>query len=258
MLRYLGTGYMAFCTAEFITNTISTDKVSRYTPALSLWLNCFVLWVNQFILQLRLHALYGGSRKILLLTGIGFVMEIITMIVCVALVTISVDGARPNLGIKFSAIPNLALKVYIHHASMMAYECLLFSVAFYAALRRYREEFGPLNWNGVTRLTDVLIEGNVVYFLITMAYAVFSIGLILTLRIEWVLGLLNVGFSLAVTIGCHLILQIRRAVSSTTLVYIIGEEEPTRSWLSMIFLFFSRRFAPQRRSLSFQWTKSTV
>ncbi|KAI6096206.1 hypothetical protein EV401DRAFT_1142841 [Pisolithus croceorrhizus] len=77
ILRYLGIAYMIFSSAEFVTNTISTDKASvrqvnecrtgllsknrisftPYFPFLSLWINCAILWINQFILQLRLHAL---------------------------------------------------------------------------------------------------------------------------------------------------------------------------------------------------------
>ncbi|KAI6114130.1 hypothetical protein F5141DRAFT_1104433 [Pisolithus sp. B1] len=238
---------------EFVTNTISTDKaITPYFPFLSLWINCAILWINQFILQLRLHALYGGSRKILLLTVVGFVLETITMIVCVTLFIVSVDEVRPNLSLKIGAYPTLTLKIYIHHASMMVYECLLFSVAFFAALRRYREELGPLSASrgGVTRLTDILIEGNMVCFFITMAYAVSSLVVLLTLPLEWVLGILNLGFSLSVIVGCHLILQIRKALSPTTLVYVIGEDGPAPSYVSMVFPYSSRRFARQHRSMS--------
>ncbi|KAI6121026.1 hypothetical protein EV401DRAFT_1378794 [Pisolithus croceorrhizus] len=188
ILRYLGIAYMMFSSVEFITNTISTHEASvrqvyecrtgllsnnrisftPYFPFLGLWINCAILWMNQFILQLRLHALYGGSRKILLLTVVGFVLETITMIVCLTLFIVSVDEVRPNLSLKMSAYPTLTLKIYVHHASMMMYECLLFSIAFFAALRRYREELGPFSASlgGVTRLTDILIEGNVVCFFI--------------------------------------------------------------------------------------------
>ncbi|KAI5986227.1 hypothetical protein EDD15DRAFT_1606196 [Pisolithus albus] len=98
------------------------------------------------------------------------------MIVCVTLFTISVDEVQPNLALKMSAYPKLAIKIYIHHASMLGYECLLFSVAFFAALRSHREALGslPVSWSGVTRLTDILIEGNVVYFFLAMAYTAFS------------------------------------------------------------------------------------
>lgn len=254
ILRYLGIAYMVFCLTEFVTNTITTDKfVTPYFPVLGLWINCGILAVNQFILQLRLHALYGGSRRILLLTGAGFVLETVTMIVCVILFIISVDEVQPNLGQKISTYPKLAIKIYIHHASMLGYECLLFSVAFFAALRRRRDELGslPVSWSGVTHLADILIEGNVVYFFLAVAYTVFSVVVLLTLPLEWVLGILNLGFSSAVIIGCHLILQIRKALSPTTFVYVFGENSPAPSYVSIIFPYSSRRFARQHRSTSF-------
>ncbi|KAI6005378.1 hypothetical protein EDC04DRAFT_2784205 [Pisolithus marmoratus] len=124
---------------------------------------------------------------------------------------------------------------------MVGYECLLFAVAFYAALRIYREELGPLrvNRSGVSRLMDIPIEGNVFHFFAVVLFVVFSIVVLLTLRMTWVLGTFNVGFSLAVIIGCHLTLQIRQAVSSTTFVYVSDEDEPAPSWLSVIFPYLS-------------------
>ncbi|KAI6149022.1 hypothetical protein EDD17DRAFT_1643277 [Pisolithus thermaeus] len=227
---------------------MKANSVTPYYLDLGLWINCGFLWINQFILQLRLHALYGGSRKLLLLTVAGFVLEMVIMIVCVSLFIISADGVQPNLGLKLSVYPNLALKFYIHHASVVGYECLLFSVAFFVALRRYQEKLGPLpaNWGGITRLTDILIEGNVVYFFISMAHAVFSVVVLLTLPLEWVLGIINLGFSLSVIVGCHLILQIRKALSPTTLVYVTGENEPAPSYISIIFPYSSRTFARHR------------
>ncbi|KAI6147372.1 hypothetical protein BKA82DRAFT_999255 [Pisolithus tinctorius] len=79
-----------------VTNTISIDKASviqvnestRSYPALSLWANCLVLAANQIVLQLRLYALYSGSRRVLFLTVPGFVAETIIMIACITLITI--------------------------------------------------------------------------------------------------------------------------------------------------------------------------
>ncbi|KAI6096208.1 hypothetical protein EV401DRAFT_2044603 [Pisolithus croceorrhizus] len=84
-----------------------------------------------------------------------------------------------------------------------------------------------------------------------MARAVFSVVVLLTLPLEWVLGIINLGFSLSVIVGCHLILQIRKALSPTTLVYVTGENEPAPSYVSIIFPYSSRRFARHCRNMSF-------
>ncbi|KAI6030678.1 hypothetical protein F5J12DRAFT_779773 [Pisolithus orientalis] len=240
-----------------VTNTISIDKASviqimtlynltnqnaQCYPALSLWANCLVLAANQIVLQLRLYALYSGSRRVLFLTVPGFVAETIIMIACITLVTVFVENVRLDLSVKISTSSNIALKIYIHHAAMIVYECLLSSAAFSAALRRYQEELDPLlsNWNQLTRLTDILIEGNVISFLTSMLYSVIGVVMLFTLNVEWVLGTLNTGFFLGVTIGCHLILQIRRAASLTSLDYDIGKEKTTPSWPSIIFPYSFR------------------
>ncbi|KAI6030663.1 hypothetical protein F5J12DRAFT_302759 [Pisolithus orientalis] len=249
MLRYFGITYMLYSSVALVTNTISIDKApTRSYPALSLWFNCLVSAANQIVLQLRLYALYSGSRRVLFLMVPGFVVETIVMIVCITLVTMSIDNAQLDLSVTVSASSNIALKIYIHQVAMMGYECLLFSAALSAALRRYREGLDPLssNWNQLTRLTDILIEGNVISFLISSVYSVINVVLLLTLKVEWVFGTLNIGFSLGVTIGCHLILQIRRAASPTSLDYDIGEDKSASLWPSIIFPYSSRRFARRR------------
>ncbi|KIO06027.1 hypothetical protein M404DRAFT_999255 [Pisolithus tinctorius Marx 270] len=91
VLRYFGIIYMLYSSVVLVTNTISIDKASvatRSYPALSLWANCLVLAANQIVLQLRLYALYSGSRRVLFLTVPGFVAETIIMIACITLITI--------------------------------------------------------------------------------------------------------------------------------------------------------------------------
>ncbi|KAI6150321.1 hypothetical protein BKA82DRAFT_24670 [Pisolithus tinctorius] len=147
---------------------IKTNSFTHDFPAVDMWFSCLAYWFVQIILVLRLYVLYSGSRKVLLAAVSGLAAEAIVMIVCVALLTISADEILLNLGFKVSAFPDVALKIYVNYSAMIACECLLFSLAFAAAVGRYREKLGPLpaNWNGVKRLKDILIEGNVLYFLV--------------------------------------------------------------------------------------------
>ncbi|KAI6117725.1 hypothetical protein EDD16DRAFT_998318 [Pisolithus croceorrhizus] len=168
IFRYLGTVYILFSTAEFIANENTTNMVVTYDfPGLDMWLSCLAYWFVQIILALRLYALYGGSRKVLITIVSGLVVEGSVMTVCVALLTISADNILSNLGFKVSEFPNVALKIYVNYSAMVACECLLFSLAFAAAVRRHLASLGPLptNWSGVKRLRDTIIEGNVFYFL---------------------------------------------------------------------------------------------
>ncbi|KIK27392.1 hypothetical protein PISMIDRAFT_183767 [Pisolithus microcarpus 441] len=147
IFRYLGIVYIMFSLGEFVSNTTSISKaIANAFPILAMCMNCLSVWFVQVILGLRLYALYNGSRRVLLVIGIGFIAEFITMIV---------------------AYPSAARKAYVNYGAIVVYETILFSLALSAAVRRYREKPGPspANRSGAKRLTDILIEGNVVYFL---------------------------------------------------------------------------------------------
>ncbi|KAI6101455.1 hypothetical protein EDD17DRAFT_804081 [Pisolithus thermaeus] len=218
IFRYLGTVYILFSTAEFIANENTTNMVVTYDfPGLDMWFSCLAYWFVQIILALRLYVLYGGSRKVLITIASGLVAEGIVMTVCVVLLTISADDILSNLGFKVSEFPNVALKIYVNYSAMVACECLLFSLAFAAAVRRHRASLGPLpaNWSGVKRLRDIIIEGNVFYFLVNMLYSIVYLVVSLTLPVEWLLGILGLGSCIAILSGCHLILHVRSVASQS-------------------------------------------
>ncbi|KAI6131857.1 hypothetical protein EV401DRAFT_319800 [Pisolithus croceorrhizus] len=127
IFRYLGTVYILyvgdavfyhdrscrayhqrrFSTAEFIANENTTNMVVTYDfPGLDMWLSCLAYWFVQIILALRLYALYGGSRKVLITIVSGLVVEGSVMTVCVALLTISADNILSNLGFKPALDPS--------------------------------------------------------------------------------------------------------------------------------------------------------
>lgn len=221
IFRYLGIVYIMFCLGEFVSNTTSISKFfSNAFPILAMCMNCLSVWFVQVILGLRLYALYNGSRRVLLAIGIGFIAECVVMIVCVSLLSLPSDRELLDVGSNISASPSAARKVYVNYGTIVVYEIILFSLAVSAAVRRYREKPGPspVNRSGAKRLADILIEGNIVYFLANTLYAVFYFVVSLTLPSEWLFGILTVGFALTSTIGCRLILHIRSAAphSSTS------------------------------------------
>lgn len=221
IFRYLGIVYIMFSLGEFVSNTTSISKFfANAFPILAMCMNCLSVWFVQVILGLRLYALYNGSRRVLLVIGIGFIAEFITMIVCVTLLSLPSDRQLLDVGSNISAYPSAARKAYVNYGAIVVYETILFSLALSAAVRRYREKPGPspANRSGAKRLTDILIEGNVVYFLANTLYAIFYFVVSLTLPSEWLFGVLTVGFALTSTIGCRLILHIRSAAphSSTS------------------------------------------
>ncbi|KAI6162507.1 hypothetical protein EDD17DRAFT_550847 [Pisolithus thermaeus] len=100
-VEYIWKKRLSFSTAEFIANENTTNMVVTYDfPGLDMWLSCLAYWFVQIILALRLYALYGGSRKVLITIVSGLVVEGSVMTVCVALLTISADNILSNLGFK--------------------------------------------------------------------------------------------------------------------------------------------------------------
>ncbi|KAI6123402.1 hypothetical protein EDD16DRAFT_648209 [Pisolithus croceorrhizus] len=215
IFRYLGIIYTMFSLREFVLNIASTSEAILNTfPILSMCMNCLSVWFVQIILGLRLYALYNGSKRVLLVIGLGFVAEFATMVVCITLLGLPSDRHVLDVGSNISAYPSAARKIYANYGTIVVYEIMLFLLALLAAVRQYREKPGPplANWSGAKRLGDVLIEGNVVYFLGYMLYAIFYFVVSLTLPCAWLLGILTVGSALASTIGCRLILHIRSTV----------------------------------------------
>ncbi|KAI6114077.1 hypothetical protein F5141DRAFT_690778 [Pisolithus sp. B1] len=214
-------------------------------PILSMCTNCLSVWFVQVILGLRLYALYNGSKRVLLVVGLGFIAEFVIMVVCITLLSLPSDRHLLDVGSNISAYPSAARKIYVNYGAIVVYEIILFSLALSAAIRRYREEPGPplANWSGAKRLRDILIEGNVVYFLGYMLYAIFYFVVSLTLPCAWLLGILTVGFALASTIGCRLILHIRSAAPHffTSLDYADDEARlVSEPWCSKVLSCSSR------------------
>ncbi|KAI6123397.1 hypothetical protein EDD16DRAFT_647255 [Pisolithus croceorrhizus] len=214
IFRYLGIVYMMFSLGEFVSNTNSiSEAIANAFPILSMCMNCLSVWFVQVVLGLRLYALYNGSKRVLLVIGLGFIAESVVMIVCVTLLSLPSDRYLLDLESNISAFPSAARKVYVNYGTIVVYEVILFSLALSAAIRRYREKPGPrpAYQSGAQRLRDILIEGNVVYFLANTLYAVFYFVVSLTLPSVWLFGVLTIGFALTSTIGCRLILHIRSA-----------------------------------------------
>lgn len=228
--RYLGTVYTLFSTAEIIANENTTNTFFTHDfLGLDIWVSFLTYWFVQIILVLRLYALYGGSRKFLIMTALGLVAEAVVMIVCAALVTNSADEILLSLGSKISEFPNVALKIYVNYSAVIACECSLFSLAVVAAVRRHREKLGPLpaSWDGVRRLGDIVIQGNVLYFPVVMFYCIVYLVVSLTLPVEWLLGIFGLGVSIVIINGCHLILHVRSAASqppTPSLGYVLDED----------------------------------
>ncbi|KAI6045435.1 hypothetical protein EDC04DRAFT_59176 [Pisolithus marmoratus] len=223
--RYIGTAFIVFSTTIFVSDTRSVasgqmiNRFSGYFPVVESWFSCVLVWLVQIILQMRLYAVYHGSKKILLVGLIGFIVEIAITIACMVQITKFEVSELLDVVDHLVAYPAEASNIYINYGAIIAYECLLFALAVYAAIRRYREERAPLpvNLKKMRDLRTILISGNVAYFFGTLLYVIAYSVVSLTLPTQWVIAVPRLGSAIIAVFGCHLVLHIRTSRSSTGL-----------------------------------------
>ncbi|KAI6045423.1 hypothetical protein EDC04DRAFT_58257 [Pisolithus marmoratus] len=209
--RYIGTALILLSTTIFISVTITPGTViGSFFLVLEGWANCIEIWLVQILLQMRLYAIYHGSKKVLLIGLFGFVAEIAITITCMVQIT---KFEVSSIAHQTRTYPT------INYAAVVVYEFLLFALAVYAAIQRYREDrtFLPVTLDKMKDLRTILIGGNVAYFLGTLLYVITYLVVSLTLPTPWMAAMPRLGFAVTAIIGCHLVLHVRSSRPSTGL-----------------------------------------
>ncbi|KAI6022135.1 hypothetical protein BKA83DRAFT_680676 [Pisolithus microcarpus] len=178
------------------------------------WPACFLVWLVQIILQLRLYALYNRSRKVLIFMGSGFLVEIMAMtaILVVANLT-SGTSSEPIPGVKICTNEDTSNSFYVFWLPILCFEFLLCSLAVRAGIQRSRDDISFIPLSNRVFLLDVLVKGNVGYFLVIFFVGVVNAVMWGALSPEWVEVPEGFPHAVAVIAGCRLILHIRNAAS---------------------------------------------
>lgn len=174
MLRYCATLFM-ITDAAGAYNGVYTDI--KTCAILHIWLACVIFWIVQVILQLRVYALYHGSKRIVVAMVVGFAIEVTCMLFALIKLTILyVHDASPPSTV-FS-VPGVSTIIYLSCGMLAGYECLLFVLAFWQACIRHSEGKPIVEcWTG-SHLADIIIKGNMIYFFINMfSVFVYILGL---------------------------------------------------------------------------------
>ncbi|KAI6162510.1 hypothetical protein EDD17DRAFT_551008 [Pisolithus thermaeus] len=199
---------------------LGTGKtVASFFPVLESWFSCVLIWLVQIILQLRLYAVHHGSKKIVFIGVLGFIVEIIITITCMVEITKFEVSKLLDLTNHIMSYPTAATDIYINYAAITSYECLLFVLAVFAAIRYHREERvpHPVNLNKLKDLRAILISGNIVYFFGTLLYVIAYSAVSLTLPTQWLIAAPRLGPAVTAVFACHLVLHIRSSRASTGL-----------------------------------------
>ncbi|KAI6103537.1 hypothetical protein F5141DRAFT_212393 [Pisolithus sp. B1] len=224
MTRYIGTALILLSTTVFLWGrkpdaSGQARQLASFFPVLESWFSCVLIWLVQIILQLRLYAVHHGSKKILFVGLLGFIVEIIITITCMVEITKFEVSKLLDLTNHIMSYPTAATDIYINYAAITSYECLLFALAVFAAIRYHREERvpHPVNLNKLKDLRAILISGNIVYFFGTLLYVIAYSAVSLTLPTQWIIAAPRLGSAVTAVFACHLVLHIRSSRASTGL-----------------------------------------
>ncbi|KIK22136.1 hypothetical protein PISMIDRAFT_680676 [Pisolithus microcarpus 441] len=212
ILRYFGTLCGVFNAAVFFSD-VSKEFCNTFMIVQG-WPACFLVWLVQIILQLRLYALYNRSRKVLIFMGSGFLVEIMAMtaILVVANLT-SGTSSEPIPGVKICTNEDTSNSFYVFWLPILCFEFLLCSLAVRAGIQRSRDDISFIPLSNRVFLLDVLVKGNVGYFLVIFFVGVVNAVMWGALSPEWVEVPEGFPHAVAVIAGCRLILHIRNAAS---------------------------------------------
>ncbi|KAG6333359.1 hypothetical protein ID866_5735 [Astraeus odoratus] len=113
---------------------------------------------------MRLYALYNRSRRIMLVVVSCYVLEIFAMIAMLVMANLtSGTDNQPTPGLTFCTNVDVSNTFYVFWLPLLAYESLLCFLAIRAGIKWSGEGSAQIKSN--SRLWDVLVRGNVIYFL---------------------------------------------------------------------------------------------
>ncbi|KIJ58959.1 hypothetical protein HYDPIDRAFT_33666 [Hydnomerulius pinastri MD-312] len=165
------------------------------------------------ILQMRLYVLYNNSKKILILTGGAYIAEIVAMSTILGIAYGNAKSANePAPGIFICTNLNKPKIFYSFWLAPLIFESILCFLAIMIGVQRSKDHFRPALISG-TRLVNVIVMGNVIYFVGVLLSCVVGAATSLDFSPQWLA--VSDGFPQAVQViaGCRLILHIRGAAS---------------------------------------------
>ncbi|KDQ56081.1 hypothetical protein JAAARDRAFT_320059 [Jaapia argillacea MUCL 33604] len=185
---------------------VKTVSVSHSRLLLQVWATAIPSWVVQVIMQSRLYAMYGRSRRVLIFTGTCFVIEIIASMAFGLYRDLRAAPVRVFekwTGCIVTNMPEYRVGMWL---AIMAYEGILFLLALYKTLLHLLRMNHPWTRNSVA---DILLRDNILYFFVIFTNYCLTIVAWFALPFVWVeiLGTFNI--TVTCTLGCRLILNIR-------------------------------------------------
>lgn len=218
-LRYLGSAWVIFFSTAFFLDKPSLAFCRVFVP-MEVWPTWIIVSTVQVMLQMRLYVLYQRSKKVLALLVTLFLAEAaVTLVMCVKFSSTVNASNQPLPGVYFCTSSTSSEQFFPDSVyTILAFESILFCLCIWASYQRSKGDFSApgLRWSR-SHLIDILIEGNVFYFLCFALTWVAALVALSVYGFQWGQAVNAFGSATSIVAGCHLILHLREAVSHPTL-----------------------------------------
>jgi len=175
----------------------------------------------EIVLQLRIYAMYGRSKKIALLLITGFSLSVVATLIILIKLFLSdqvmnalIPGVRPL----FCTL-NVPPFWWSFWIPTITFELLLFGLALYKGYESLCSQ-ASIGWSGKTTL-DILIQDSIFYFLVVFSVYVINLILWTTGGIKFAPIVLVYTVAMPSIMSQRLLLNIRRSLKTT-----IGDTAP--------------------------------
>ncbi|KAL4081347.1 hypothetical protein V8B97DRAFT_13449 [Scleroderma yunnanense] len=177
-------------------------------------------WTVQGILQMRLYALYHCSKKFLVVMIVLFAAEVAPIMWILISDNLLSRGTIFVYRISFPGYGNTDTCATVISTAFtyiwvpcLIFEGLLCLFAIYAGIKHSRDRSRRSTKSNRYQLIDILVQGNVVYFLSPLGMFILFVINTANLKAEWLADTLLFRAPITILAGCRLILSIREAAS---------------------------------------------
>ncbi|EIW78512.1 hypothetical protein CONPUDRAFT_83887 [Coniophora puteana RWD-64-598 SS2] len=219
--RYVG-DILVILDAILYVNTFFSVDLCRDFLQISIWGPFITVWATQLIMQLRLYAMFGKSKKLLafilplLIAEIGGIVAVLILYVRTMAYTNSplppeISLLLPTLNLRMCAATSDERLLTAVYVPLFGYEAVMFMLALVALVRKY----GAGRRQGFERgarlnaTVNLLMQSSIAYFFVYFVACAVAVGMYLGLPFTYA-EVLNSFLTVAsIILGSRLVLSFR-------------------------------------------------
>ncbi|KDQ58717.1 hypothetical protein JAAARDRAFT_193248 [Jaapia argillacea MUCL 33604] len=187
-----------------LTNTLSGKAVILFQA----WGNSIAFWATQIIMQTRIYAMYGQSRRVAYFLGTCFIVEVIIMATIMIFVnvrtTVVPETISEYVQCTLQNMPDFYFAMWV---PICAFESILFLFATWKGVS-YLMTLGK--WSGKS-LMHVLVRDNILYFLLILLSCLANMVVLLVFTAKWLEIPSTFSTAIVCIIGSRLMFNMRAA-----------------------------------------------